>query len=453
MRNKFENLVGGTGTGKDALAIAEELEKEEKTLSQNANNNANNTDNTANSTDSKGGKNEGKKEEKTKTSKKPKGGKGKGSENPKQPKVVLNTNEVKKEEEKNTTPEQKPSSPKDEPKADNNEDKKTSSADTKPVEEEQKPSTDSNEATQEEASTEIEEKADDTSPTEEVKAKPQKVYSKEKKEKAAEPTDFSKITVKIKPKKMVRVVSLLMLSGMILLTIASFAFKTPIMDRANARGFLGKLLNLDFVVSNKSDKISPEGLSLDTLMEFFNSNLSENFSPEDFLGSMGSAKGKGQVVEPVQAHYEYLLKKSLNENKPANYYELLESYDRLLDSNDLYKELKGQKEVFSFHKIIVEVDSEDVPTYVLDGEIVPLNAVALGIAVKVEPDEISVLNGKREEIKTAIEFSLHSKKSKDLLDRDLIRETVNFAVKRITGVEAKEVYRFILVQPVQPIPQ
>ena len=66
-----------------------------------------------------------------------------------------------------------------------------------------------------------------------------------------------------------------MLSGMILLTIASFAFKTPIMDRANARGFLGKLLNLDFVVSNKSDKISPEGLSLDTLMEFFNSNLSE----------------------------------------------------------------------------------------------------------------------------------------------------------------------------------
>ena len=84
--------------------------------------------------------------------------------------------------------------------------------------------------------------------------------------------------------------------------------------------------------------------------------------------------------------------------------------------------------------------------------IVP-NAVALGIAVKVEPDEISVLNGKQEEIKTAIEFSLHSKKSKDLLDRDLIRETVNFAVKRITGVEAKEVYRFILVQPVQPIPQ
>lgn len=413
MKNKFENLV--TGKGKDALAIAEEIEKEEKALAQNIANantatNANTsadakpTTNTNAPADSatKGGKNEDKKEEKSNTSssnKKPNKNGGNGNKgankNPKSPKVVLNANEIKKETQ-------------------------------------QQPATNTN------------------PPTQNPPAQPEQNDDSNGNNKDSAPdSDYSQITVRYKSKKLAKVFSLLLIGGMILLTVASFAFKTPIMDRANANGFISQLLNFNFG-GGKSENISPNGLSFDTIKEFFNSNLPKNFNTEEFLESMTSSFNKKEkFVEPVQAHYEYLMRKSLNENKPANYYELLESYDTLLEENTQYQELKGQKDVYAFHKVVVEVDSKDVPTYVLDGETHSLNAVALGIAVRVEPDQIASINEKQEEIKTAIMFSLHSKKSSDLLDKDLIRETVKFAVKRISGVEPKEVYRFILVQPIK----
>lgn len=481
MKNKFENLV--TGKGKDALAIAEEIEKEEKALAQNIANantatNANTsadakpTTNTNAPVDSatKGGKNEDKKEEKSNTSssnKKPNKNGGNGNKgankNPKSPKVVLNANEIKKETQQqpatNTNPptQNPPAQPEQNDDSNgNNVDNNTSSTDNSVNIDVSNTSTtvDANSSDTDDSSNEASEKTEEKAetPVAEVKVKPRKRTSQKvnKEEKDSAPdSDYSQITVRYKSKKLAKVFSLLLIGGMILLTVASFAFKTPIMDRANANGFISQLLNFNFG-GGKSENISPNGLSFDTIKEFFNSNLPKNFNPEEFLESMTSSFNKKEkFVEPVQAHYEYLMRKSLNENKPANYYELLESYDTLLEENTQYQELKGQKDVYAFHKVVVEVDSKDVPTYVLDGETHSLNAVALGIAVRVEPDQIASINEKQEEIKTAIMFSLHSKKSSDLLDKDLIRETVKFAVKRISGVEPKEVYRFILVQPIK----
>jgi hypothetical protein len=188
-------------------------------------------------------------------------------------------------------------------------------------------------------------------------------------------------------------------------------------------------------------------LLLSTFIFLKKGNLTDN----NFFQYMNSKRTDDFVPvteEPTQMEDDFVTSanKSIKDDKPDNYYRLLDSYPSLIEDNKDYKIAKNSKEAIILNKVLFEMDKKTSPTYTVNGKKYILNGCLNGFIIYVDSKDVKKIKNQEKEIKLAIESAYYCKKKKDIDDTKKVDEFVSSLVERTTGVKPNQVIRFILLQ-------